>query len=95
MTLPLRIVVQALAGLAIAASLVFLAAASALVLAFVTAGRVHLPPIVEVWTSLEANGTTALEFIPDFGGAGIVILVLAAVYTTVTVAVGQRRARRV
>jgi hypothetical protein len=93
-TLALRILLQTLAGLAIGACLVVLAAASAFVLAFATSGRVAIPAIVEVWTSRETNGTTALEFVPDPTGAGIVVLAVAAIYTIATVALGRRRAQR-
>jgi hypothetical protein len=92
--LPLRILLHALAGLAIGACLVVLASASAFVLAFATSSRVVIPAVIEVWTSREANGTTALEFVPDPGGAGIVILGFAAIYTVATVAVARRRASR-
>lgn len=94
MTLPLRILVQTLAGLAIGVSLVFLASAAALVLAFATSSRVAIPAVIEVWTSRESNGTTALEFVPDVGGAVVVVLVIAAAYAIATVAVGRRRAPR-
>lgn len=94
MTLPLRILLQSLAGLAIGVCLVVLAAASAFVLAFATSSRVTIPFVVEVWTLREPNGTTALEFVPDPAGAGILVLVFAAIYTVATVAVSRRRASR-
>ena len=93
MTLPLRILVQAIAGLAIGVCLVVLAAASAFVLAFATSSRIAIPAVIEVWTSREPNGTTALEFVPDPGGAALVVVVVAAIYATATV-VGRRRAAR-
>jgi hypothetical protein len=93
-TLALRILLHALAGLAIGVCLVVLAAASALVLAFASTSRVAIPAVIEVWTSREANGTTALEFVPEPAGAGIVVLAFATIYTIATVAFGRRRARR-
>ena len=94
MTLPLRILIHAIAGLAIGASLVALAAMTAFVLAFTTSSRVVVPAIIEVSTSLEPDGTTALEFLPNPGGAILVIVVFAAIYTAVVVVTGRRRARR-
>lgn len=90
MTLPLRILVQSLVGLAIGASLVVLAVAVALVLAFATTSHVAIPAVIEVWASREANGTTALEFVPDVGGATVLVLVIAAAYAGATVAAGRR-----
>ena len=52
MTLPLRILIHAIAGLAIGASLVALAAMTAFVLAFTTSSRVVVPAIIEVSTAL-------------------------------------------
>lgn len=91
---PVRILVQALAGFAIGLCLVGLASATALVLAFATSSRVAIPAVIEVWTSREPNGTTALEFVPEFGGATILVIVFAGLYTFVTVVVGQRRGER-
>lgn len=91
MTLPLRILVQALAGLAIAACLVVLAAATAFVLAFATRARVIIPAVIDVRATTEPNGTTALEFVPDVGGIALVVLVIAAVYTAATVGASRRR----
>lgn len=93
MTLPLRILIQFLAGLAIGLCVVFLAIAASLVLAFATSSRVAIPAVIEVWTSREPNGTTALEFAPDPGGAVLVALAIAVLYTAVTVATRRRRAR--
>lgn len=91
---PVRILLQALAGLAIGLCLVGLASATALVLAFATSSRVVIPAVIEVWTSREPNGTTALEFVPQSGGAMILVMAFAALYTVVTVVIGQRRSER-
>ncbi len=93
MTLPLRLVLSVLAGLAIGASLVFLAFATAVVLALSTGNRIAVPGLIEVWTSREPSGTTALEFIPDVAGAGLLVLGFAAVYTVATVVASRRRSR--
>lgn len=91
MTLPLRILIQSIVGIAIGLSLVVLAAAAALVVAFATSSRVAVPAVIDVWTSQEANGSTALEFVPDPAGAGVVILAFAACYAIANATAGVRR----
>ena len=94
MTLGIRILIQAAAGLAVGVALVALTLASALALAFSTSSPVRIPLVIDVWATREPNGTTALNFLPDLAGMGVVVVAFALVFTVVTVTTGRRRRAR-
>jgi hypothetical protein len=91
----LRILVNILSGLAIGASLLVLAVASAFALSFINNAGVTLPGIIDIWTTPEPNGTTALNFLPNPAGMGVAVLVVATVYALAATLASRGRARRV
>ncbi|WP_402845520.1 hypothetical protein [Microbacterium sp. GXS0129] len=93
MSVTLRIIAHAIAGIVIGFSSVFIAAAACLVAAFVGRSRVVLPGIIDAWTTTE-NGAAAINIDPSFTGMLIAALVIAVVYTALSSAAVMRQRRR-
>ena len=79
MTAGFRILVHSFAGLVLGICVVFLTIAASLVMAFNTVGEVTILGVIRIWRATE-NGATALNFVPNIAGMGIVVLVIAGLY---------------
>ncbi|WP_262002086.1 hypothetical protein [Microbacterium sp. Mcb102] len=93
MNFTLRIILNAISGLALGAAVVFITTLLSLAFAFITDGGAGIPGIINIWTTSE-NDAIALNFDPNFAGMGIAVLAIGVVYTVLTTGIWHRRNAR-